>query len=58
MCEILMLLHLLRLSGFVEESGRMAWYTDTFKSCYRSKERSHILLRSRPSGKFVITSDK
>ena len=28
MCEVLMLLHLLRLSGYVEESGRMAWYTD------------------------------
>ena len=58
MCEVLMLLHLLRLSGFVEESGRMAWCTVTFKSYYRSKERSHILLRSRPSGKFVITRDK
>ena len=58
MYEVLMLLHLLRLSGYVKESGRMAWYTVTFKSCYRSKERSHILLRSRPSGKFVITSDK
>ena len=38
--------------------GIIGLVTLTFESCYRSKECSHILSRSRPSSKFVITSDR